>query len=215
LAAAQIRRQKHCPVLPGIEIDSEKVGLSDLYSYSRGQLKTGSLLTGQLFVDLDFFPEAKPAELRIENGVPVIPTIPTTLQELRTSLMAMLQKLQAMPFKEIGDNLNETLAGANRIANSPELAQSLASLSQTLAHTEQITNSINSTAVPELQSTLREARRTLSLLQKNVLREDSQVYRQLTRTLEELSTAARSIRVMADYLERHPDALLKGKRGTR
>ena len=181
----------------------------------RGQLKTGNLLTGQLFVDLDFFPETKPAEARIEDGVLVIPTIPGSLQELRADLTSIFKRLQAIPFEEIGNNLKETLAGTSRITNSPELTESLASLQQTLAHTEQITESLNSDAMPELRATLTEARRTLTLLQKNVLREDSPIYHDLARALQELSAAARSIRVMADYLERHPDALIKGKRGTR
>jgi len=69
--------------------------------------------------------------------------------------------------------------------------------------------------LPELQATLAQAGRDLALLEKNVLREDSPIYHELARTLQELSTAARSIRLMADYLERHPDALIKGKRDTR
>lgn len=181
----------------------------------RAQLKTGSILTGQLYVDFDFHPEAKPAEVTIEDGVLVFPTIPGELAVLRADITTILKRLQAIPVEDIANNLRDTLAGTKRIANSPELTQSLASLNQTLAHTEQFTDKINAETVPELKATLSEARRSLSLLQRNVLREDSKIYHELTRALEELSTAARSIRVMADYLERHPDALLKGKRGTR
>lgn len=181
----------------------------------RAQLKTGSLLTGQLFVDIDFFPDAPPAEVRIEDGVLVMPTIPGELKILRADLTALLTRMQAIPFEQIGDNLNSTLAGASRLTNAPELTQSLASLEQTLEHSEQITRRINSDTLPELQATLAQAGRDLALLEKNVLREDSPIYHELARTLQELSTAARSIRLMADYLERHPDALIKGKRDTR
>jgi paraquat-inducible protein B len=181
----------------------------------RAQLKTGSILTGQLFVDFDFHPGAEPAEVAVEDGVLVLPTIPSELQELRADVTTVLKRLQAIPVEEIANNLKDTLAGTKQIANSPELKQSLARLNQTLAHTEEITARLNTEAVPELKATLTEARRSLALAQQNVLRQDSAVYHELTRALEELSAAARSIRIMADYLERHPDALLKGKRGTR
>jgi len=127
----------------------------------------------------------------------------------------LLKRLQAIPFEQIGDNLNATLAGISRLTNAPELAQSLASLEQTLEHSEQIARRVNSDTLPALKTTLAQVGRDLALLEKNVLREDSPIYHELARTLQELSTAARSIRLMADYLERHPDALIKGKRDTR
>ncbi len=67
-------------------------------------------------------------------------------------------------------------------------------------------------ASTEARSTLAQTRRTLEALEA-VVAEDSELRHELSVTLKELSTAARAIRVMADYLERHPEALLHGKRG--
>ena len=92
---------------------------------------------------------------------------------------------------------------ASRIVNSAELAQALKHLNQALQQ-------VNTEATPALTATLKEAERTLSSAQE-VLSQDSPTRQELRRLLGELSRAARSIRVMADYLERHPEALIKGK----
>jgi len=177
----------------------------------RAQLKTGSLLTGQLFVNLDFFPNAPPAEVRVENGVLVFPTIPSTLEELRTSLSALIEKLHKFPLEAIGNDLKSTLRGASDLTNSEDIREALRHLNETMANSQALTAQLNRNTAPALEKTLDEAIATLAKLQQNVLEEDSAVYHELTRALTELTNAARSVRGFADYLERHPDALIKGK----
>ena len=177
----------------------------------RAQLKTGSLLTGQLFVELDFHDDAPPAELRVEDGVIVFPTIPGALEAIRADLTDLLNKLHNLPIEEIGKDLRSTVRGASELTNSEDLRQALRNLNNTLANSQQLTAQLNENTAPALEKTLNEAITTLTALQKNVLQEDSAIYFELTRTLTELSNAARSVREFADYLERHPDALIKGK----
>jgi paraquat-inducible protein B len=177
----------------------------------RAQLKTGSLLTGQLFVELDFHADAPPAELRVEDGVIVLPTVPGALDAIRADLTELMNKLHKLPIEEIGNELRNTMRGASELTNSEDLRHALANLNKTLANSQQLTAQLNENTAPALEKTLNEAITTLTALQQNVLQEDSAIYFELTRTLTELSNAARSVGEFADYLERHPDALIKGK----
>ena len=205
----------------------------------RAQLKTGSLITGQLFVDLDFHPEAEPAQIIWEGRYPQMPTVPTSMEEITTSLTQLLKKLEKLPIEQIGNDLRDTVQGAKRLVNSAELQESIAALNQTLNQVQQFTATLTKvitpelrsamanlnttlkytsklaqnfdrTVVPELDATLKEAQSTLNAIKGSVSK-DSPLYYELMRVFKELSGAARSIRVMADYLERNPDALIYGK----
>jgi paraquat-inducible protein B len=205
----------------------------------RAQLKTGSLITGQLFVDLDFHPEAEPTQINWEGRYPKFPTVPTSMEEITTSLTHLLKKLEKLPIEQIGNDLRDTVQGANRLVNSaelqnaitaldetlrqtqifaatltnviaPELRSAVSNLNATLNHTRKLAQNIDRTVVPKLDATLQEAQSTLNSIEGSISK-DSPLHYELMRVLKELSGAARSIRVMADYLERHPDALIYGK----
>jgi paraquat-inducible protein B len=205
----------------------------------RAQLKTGSLITGQLYVDLDFHPNAEPAQIIWEGRYPQMPTVPTSMEEITTSLTQLLKKLEKLPIEQIGNDLRDTIQGAKRLVNSaelqeaitalnqtlnqaqifaatlnkvitPELRSAVANLNTTLKHTKKLAQNFDRTVVPELDATLKEAQFTLNAIKGSVSK-DSPLYYELMRVFKELSGAARSIRVMADYLERNPDALIYGK----
>jgi paraquat-inducible protein B len=205
----------------------------------RAQLKTGSLITGQLYVELDFHEEAEPVKIDWEGRYPQFPTVPTSMEEITTSLTHLLKKLEKLPIEQIGSDLRDTVQGAKRLVNSDELQETLTALDETLKqaqlfstalskeitpdlksavsnlnntlnHTRKLAQNIDRNVVPELDATLKEAQSTLRSL-KGSISKDSPLYFELMRVLKELTGAARSIRVMADYLERHPDALIYGK----
>ncbi|MDH3281118.1 MAG: MlaD family protein [Gammaproteobacteria bacterium] len=180
----------------------------------RAQLDVGNLLTGQLLVKLDIHPDSPRAPVMREGDYLVVPTIPTTLQQITTSLTQVLQKLEQMPIEEIAIDLRDTVRGAKALVTSSEFRGALKSLNGTLEQMEILTSNLNAQVSPELNQVLVEANRTLTAAH-NLLREGSVARRELERTLGELSNAARSIRVMTDYLERHPEALIQGKGGTR
>jgi paraquat-inducible protein B len=183
----------------------------------RAQLQTGSLLTGQLFVDIDFFPDAPPAHVNYDGIYPQIPTIPAQMEMLRASVTHLLNKLEKLPIEEIGNSLLNTVQNAEKITNSAELKQAIANLNKTLKNTNQFTADFNKKITPQLNSasvqlnaTLKTANKTLADI-STVVNPDSALYRQLNRAMKELADAAQSIRVLAEYLERHPDALIYGK----
>jgi paraquat-inducible protein B len=140
----------------------------------RAQLRTGSLLTGALYVAFDFFPEAVPVTLDWSETPVTLPTTPGELQAIEANVISIIKKLDQVPFKGIGDDLRKAIA--------------------------------------ELDRTLVSARGTLDSANK-LIQPDSVLDTELATTLQEVSRAARSLRVLADYLERHPEALIRGKTG--
>lgn len=153
----------------------------------RARLQTGNLLTGQLYVALDFVPEAPRARVDWSSKTPVLPTVPSSLQSLQQTLASIAGKVDRLPFDRIGSNLEQTLASANDL---------ILRLDRSLA--------------PEAASTLAEARKTLQTLDK-LLAADAPLQHDTRSAMREVAKAAQAFRVLADYLERHPEALLRGK----
>jgi paraquat-inducible protein B len=162
----------------------------------RGQLRTANLITGQLYVALDFFPKAPKAALDTKRAPPEIPTLSGGLSELQESVGNIVQKLEKVPFDLIGQDVRRALA----------------SLDTTLKRADTLMSQLSTEVAPEIKRTLEEARRTLSSAQQ-VLSSDSPVQGGLRETLHEVTRAAESVRALTDYLERHPEALIRGKRG--
>jgi paraquat-inducible protein B len=205
----------------------------------RAQLKTGSFLTGQLYVDLGMYPDAAPAKVKWNEKIPEFPTVPSQMEEVTANLTALMEKLKGFPIEEIGNGLRDTAKGAGRLVNSPDLVQAIKDLqvtlstfrnvagdldqkvmpdlkkatgafSDTMKDTQGLVKAMRSDLTPALHQAIVETQKTLAAAQMT-LSSESPLQHQLKQVLSELSTAARSIRVMADYLERHPDALIRGK----
>jgi len=179
----------------------------------RAQLKSGSLITGQLYVDLDFYPDEPPAEMRVQNGYPVIPTVTSApLEAISNKVNQLMDTLNGLPLQQIGSNLQDTVKGAKQIFTSKELTRSVKELELALAQVHETAEDLDKQVVGNLSRTLDQARVAFKSA-SNLVSEDSPLYQELGRTLRELSAAARAARVMADYLERHPEALIRGKGG--
>ena len=176
----------------------------------RAQLKTGNLLTGKLFVDLDFYPDAEPAILRSIDGQIVIPTVPTTIEAITASLNRFMKRLDELPLETIGRDLQETIAGLDRIVNSPELRDSLVSLEKILTEVRQLSVSANTETLPRFNAALDHLDRTLIEL-NGAISADAPLRHELQATLRELAGAGRALRELAEFLDRHPEALIKGK----
>ncbi len=176
----------------------------------RAQLMTGSLLTGQLYVDLDFHPDLPVKGLNYDRKYPVIPTVPATMDEFRTTAASLLRQLRNLPLDKIAHEILETTEGANQLVNSPEAQEAMQSLNAALGNVEKLTEGMDK-RVNRLQfsveKTLAKAREALELADPN-----SPAAENLNSALKEMAAAARSIRVLADYLEQHPEALVKGKK---
>jgi len=196
----------------------------------RAQLKTQSLITGQLMIELDFH-EKKPAVYCGDGTIPEIPTVPSSLDELSRTLADI-------PFDQIADKLTKSIEGIERIINSPELGSTLKSLDAAVKDIQTLVRNVDGRIGPladdygalaksvssevgklsdAIAKTLGAAElaadqaRQLMIKTGDVTAASSPAVYELTRTLQELSAAAQSLRTMADYLAQHPESLLYGK----
>jgi paraquat-inducible protein B len=157
----------------------------------RAQARTGNLLTGQMYVALDFPGKVSKAELDLSTAIPAVPTVPGTLSDVQPQIAEIVAKVNKVPFDEIGRNLNQTLSQARMAI-------------------EQLR--------PEAQASLADVRRTLQSVQETLQRADRSLFdpsapiqRNAEQTMVDLQRAAQSLRVLTDYLQRHPESLLRGK----
>ena len=176
----------------------------------RAQLKTGNLLTGQLFVDLDFYPDTPPVELSFSNDLPVIPSVPSASQEIMLGVARFVKKLDQLPLEAIGKDLQNTMAGMEKLVNGPDLRDAVQSLGDILEELKTTTQTLNADTVPRINAALAEMTTVIKDLDGWVSA-DAPLQGDLRKTLEELAAAGRAISDLADMLERHPEALIQGK----
>ena len=176
----------------------------------RAQLKLDSMLSGALYVDLDVDSGAPAGRLVRQGEHLVIPTRPGSLEAITTQLASVLEKLDTIPIEQIGRDLSQTAAGANALVNAPELKGAVVELEATLAQVRATATRFDRELGPELTKTLRESTATLERA-RALLSDRSPLYVETQRMLQEVANAARSMRLLTDYLERHPEALLQGK----
>jgi paraquat-inducible protein B len=177
----------------------------------RAQLKTGNLLTGQLLVDLDFYPDAPPAKLRFMDGLPLVPSVPSSSQQIMQDAAGFVKKLNELPLEKMGKDLQQALAGVDRLVNGPDLGNAVKSLRRVLAELETTTTTLNADTVPQINATLKEMETVVKDLDGWVSA-DAPLQGDLRKTLNDLSEAAKAISELADMLDRHPEALIQGKR---
>jgi paraquat-inducible protein B len=204
----------------------------------RAQLRSGNLLTGQLFVALDYFPDAPKAKIDWTQPVPVLPVVPSTLPDLEAKLSSIIAKLDKLPLEEIGTDvakalasLNDTLKDAGKLLKGvdtdlmPELKTTLEEARRMIATADGLLKTGVNGTLDQLNTTLEELRRPLATADavlKNadavltntdatLLGKNAPVQQDLRDALQEVALAARALRVLMDYLERHPDSLLRGK----
>jgi paraquat-inducible protein B len=208
----------------------------------RAQLEMQSFVTGQLGIHLDFFPD-KP--VRLVGAEPDYPEIPT----VESSLSEITKTLQNIPIQEIAEKVSKALDGIEKLVSSPELADTVVSLNQSvkslhvlLQHLDSQVKPLASNAgttmgearkmfstaaqlareldarIPKILSALEETVKTADLtLQgankaiEGVAGDNSPLHVELIKTLKELGAAAKSLRVLADYMESHPESILRGK----
>ena len=183
----------------------------------RAKLELQSMVTGQLQIELDYMPDTKARLVGGKSKYPEIPTVPSTMSKFE-------KELEQIPIKEIGHRLSAVLASIEKFMDNPALNQSVHNLNQTLVDMQKLLKDVDRHVDPLLGSATAAIKNTTDATRpaiKEVERafaniaaltgKGSEERKQLDRTLKELQTAARSIKVLAEYLERHPEALIHGK----
>ena len=168
----------------------------------RAQLRTGNLITGSLYVTFDFFPTARKAAIDWASTPPTIPTVPAALTELQESLAGVLKKIDQIPFDRIAADVDSALK----------------QLDSTLKRIEDVANNVDRDVTPELRATLAQAREAMAAAEKaataaqGTVSGDGALAVELRESIRELTRTMQSVRSLTEYLERHPEALLRGKR---
>jgi paraquat-inducible protein B len=160
----------------------------------RAQLRTASLLTGQLYVALDFFPDApkvKPKkDVKLDDDdLPEIPVVKSSILQLQEAISAIATKVQKFPLEQVGADLQTTLRSATKLI-------------------EQIDKDI----APELRETMSDVRKAMDSMDQ-VLKPNSPMSQDARDAMREVARAAAAFRALSEYLDRHPEALISGKRG--
>jgi paraquat-inducible protein B len=171
----------------------------------RAQVRTGNLITGQLYVALDIAPKAGKAALDSRTEPPTVPTVRGTLSDVQAQLTEIVARLGKVKFDEIGSGVQDTLR--NTSAATAGLQQTLASANAAIL---QLTPEAQR-ALADVQKTLNSAGATLANLDRNLAQGDAPLQRNLNQALAEIQRAAQALRVLSDYLQLHPESLLRGK----
>lgn len=195
----------------------------------RAQLSTESLLTGLLYVDLDLHP-GTPLNLALVPGTgkyPEIPTIPTDLEQVQETAMRALAKLDKVDFEALIKSITGAASSADRLLSSPDLKAAVFSLKETAVHlneavieikqqvamfddrTDPLIASMKKTS-DDADATVLQAKATMADLQGAITPDSALRYR-LDTTLDNMSEASSAIRQLADYLNRNPSALVRGR----
>ena len=176
----------------------------------RAQLQTGNLLTGKALVVFDLFPRAEQASIKYVDGLAVYPTIPEeSFAGIVGKVDAILAKIDAIPIAEIGNNL--AAMSSNLVDTTAKIdALPIDKIGRNLAGTAEKLDAI---PVGQISSDLKELLVSLNGLVDSLNAAQGGVLGIQTRdAMAEITRAARALRGMAEYLERHPEALLKGKK---
>ena len=204
----------------------------------RAQLDSESFVTGQLLIELDFQPDTEPVYRNTAIGYPEIPSVTSGITQAIEDAQRFLSDLQSeIDVKELSARIDSILEGIDELANSEdlraalaganelitaegtqkvpeELAATIANLDGAVTDFRDLLQSTDENIAPvarNLSNTLQEAEKLLSSASTQIDGE-SALFVQLNATLEEISSAARSVRVLADYLEKNPEALIRGKK---
>jgi len=169
----------------------------------RAQLKSASLLTGKLFIDIDFHKDAPKLDaISIENGLYVMPSVPATIDSIEKDFKGLLKKLSKIDYEKIGKDVETTLELINK-KTLPNLNTGIKNVDELMTESKKRVN--------ELNQTIELTNRVLNSANQNYLDENAEINKKLIRLLDELSKASRSIKNLSDYLNRHPESLIKGK----
>ncbi|HUN90944.1 MAG TPA: MlaD family protein [Burkholderiaceae bacterium] len=160
----------------------------------RAQLKTGNLLTGQLYVALDFHPEAAAAAVDWTRTPPVLPSVGGGLEEIQETVARLLHKLDRVPIDAIAADARATLQR----------------LDTTVADADALIKRLDADVAPQAAATLQEARRAAESARR-LLDADAPLQEDVREALRELQRSARAVTTLSETLDRHPEALLRGR----
>ena len=177
----------------------------DIRNGLRATLKTGSLLTGAMYVDFDYYPEEEIETLTYKGDYPVVPTLASGFAQMEVKLASILDKIDALPTDEM----------VNQITNAArETAITISEAKVALKQIEEAASAARETMDnPEFKKLPEDLRKSLATLDKSVssIGPNGAIQGDLLRTLDELRSAMRAMESLSDTIKEKPNSLLFGK----
>jgi paraquat-inducible protein B len=190
----------------------------------RAQVSDTQLLGGEAIVTLDIQPGAPPATLDRTSKVPELPAGPTQQERIAQKLQPLIAKLANAPIDQVFAELQESMAALNQLVTGPELRDTLQELRGASAELRKVAERLGAhsdTLIANLTETVRSTNRLIDHTGQTLTTIDRQVgdrsplLADIRSLVQQMDGAARSLRLMAEYLERNPNALITGKSDNR
>jgi paraquat-inducible protein B len=163
----------------------------------RAQLQMGSIVTGQLLIDLDFHPETKNVVSgNLHSELPEFPTTASSFEEFTHSAQIIMDKLAKLPLDKLTVEMNKTLTSLQETSKA----------AMSMLHTTDGTMATAKITLTNASATIKSAQSVLGNLEPG-----STGYYEFHKLLQELTQASRSMKQLTDFLEQHPESLIRGK----
>jgi len=193
----------------------------------RAQLATESLLTGLLYIDLDMHPGSPAHYATDQNSYTEIPTLPNPFEQAQSVALKLLDQLDKVHLDQLVVTATQTMAAFRDLADSSDLNAAIVSMRETGQSLNKTSETIRTLTLHldnqigpmgdsvrvtarDADATLKQTQATIARLD-NTLRPDAPLLYQANHTLVDISEASRAIRQLAEYLERNPDSLIRGR----
>lgn len=173
-----------------IKVKSERIAFFEgaLNRGLRAQLRTGNLVTGQRYVAFDLFPGVPRVKVDWTKSPIELPVMPSGMQDLELKIHSIVAKIEKIPMDEVAADLKKLLATIDGFVKRAD-----------------------SETMPQLKASLEDLRRVLSNVDANLAGNDAQAQQQLRDALQEITNAAQGVSGLADYLQRNPESLIRGR----
>lgn len=180
-------------------------------------LETASYLTGEKALALGYVPNAKGEVTRDEQGTMVLPSHRGGIDTLTDSLTQVAARLNSIPYEQIGKSLQHALSSVDQTVSGPELKRAITGLASTLEEVQALAREARSglkpafERLPQIATHLDEAVQNANAALTNLGGSDGAFQQKAQRLLTQVADMARSVRLLADFLEQHPETLLRGR----
>ena len=204
LAELDTSRKDHPPPI-GLGDDKQRETLLQQLIDQRGlraQLRSGNLLTGQMYVAFEYFPRLRRSRIDWSREVPELPVVASSLVDLEDKLTSLLDKVDKLPLEAIGNAAKTDLQDLHEVLGSA--GKLIARIDNELAPTLK-------TSLESMQRALDSIDRSVNNADATLLGPGAPVQQELHNALTEFTRAATSMRMLVDYLERHPEAVIRGR----
>ena len=191
----------------------------------RARLKSTNFLTGQLIVDLDLFPDREGQYADIKSEYKQLPTLPTELEEITTSLTRLVEKIEKLPIESLANSMVKTAKGLENIFGGDQLADTIAEYKKLAISVGKVIDNVDQTTLPRINDAVANGRNALKRMDGTLqsattlfetanatLADGSPLKYDVSVMLRELASASRAVRNFAEFLERNPNALISGKK---